>query len=64
MSNQQPAPGNLTASLVRYVIELKSTNKNLDFRFLDNWDDISEPQWTLDYRRDKRNWRIWDGTNI
>lgn len=57
-------PGNLTASLVRHAIELKSINKNLDFRFLDSWDNISVPQWPLEYRKDDRNWRIWDGRNI
>lgn len=57
-------PGNSTASLVRHIIELKAIKKNYDFRFLDNWDDIAVPQWPLDYRKDKRNWRIWDGSNI
>jgi len=57
-------PGNLTASLVRYTIELESINKGLDCRFLDNWDNISISQWPLEYRKDKRNWRIWDGSNI
>ncbi len=57
-------PGNLTASLVKHSIELKSINNNFSFRFLDNWDNISVPQWPLEYRKDKRNWRIWDGSTI
>lgn len=57
-------PGNLTASLVRYAIESKHAGKAQDFLFINNWDDISVPQWPLEYRRDKRNWRIWDGSDI
>lgn len=57
-------PGNLSASLVRHAIELKSINNIFDFRFLDNWDSISVPRWPLEYRKDNRNWRIWDGSDI
>jgi mannosyltransferase OCH1-like enzyme len=57
-------PGNLTASIVRHAIESKYAGKAQDFLLIDNWDDVSVPQWPLEYRRDKRNWRIWDGTDI
>lgn len=57
-------PGNLTASLVRHAIESKIAGKDLDFVLLDNWDSVSVPQWLLEYRKDKRNWRIWDGSDI
>ena len=57
-------PGNLTASLVRHAIESKNVGKDLDFTLLSNWDDVSVPQWPLDYRKDKRNWRIWDGSDM
>ncbi|MHB1314128.1 MAG: glycosyltransferase family 32 protein [Christensenellales bacterium] len=57
-------PGNLTASLVRYALELKNASKDLDITLLENWDDISVPMWQLDYRKDKRNWRLWDGSDM
>lgn len=57
-------PGNLTASLVRHAIESQYAGKAQDFLFIDNWDDVSVPQWPLEYRKDKRNWRIWDGSDI
>jgi hypothetical protein len=57
-------PGNLTASLVRHVLESNYAGKAQDFILIDNWDDVSVPQWPLEYRSDKRNWRIWDGTDI
>jgi hypothetical protein len=57
-------PGNLTASLVRHAIEFKNAGINFDFILLDNWNNVSVPKWPLDYRKDKRNWRIWDGSDI
>lgn len=57
-------PGNLTASLINYTIETTQKNGMLDFLLINNWNDISEPQWQLEYRKDKRNWRIWDGSDI
>lgn len=57
-------PGNLTACLVRHAIESQKSSKPLDFLFIDNWENISIPQWPLEYRKDKRNWRLWDGINI
>ena len=57
-------PGNLTASLVRHSIESKNAGNDLDFVLLDNWDNVSVPQWPLEYRKDKRNWRMWDGSDM
>ena len=57
-------PGNLTASLVRHVLESESTGNIQDFLLINNWNEVSDPQWTLEYRKDKRNWRIWDGSNL
>jgi hypothetical protein len=57
-------PGNLTASLVRHALELRCAGKGQDFLLVTNWDDISVPQWPLEYRKDSRNWRIWDGNDI
>ena len=57
-------PGNLTASLVRHAIESRCAGKAQDFLLVANWDDVSLPQWPLEYRKDKRNWRIWDGNDI
>lgn len=57
-------PGNLTACLVRYAIETMNAGKEQDFFLIDNWDEVSVPQWPLEYRKDKRNWRIWDGNSI
>lgn len=57
-------PGNLTASIVHCVIEFKKKEEDLHFDFIKNWDEISFPKWPLEYRSDKRNWRIWDGNNM
>lgn len=54
-------PGNLTASLVYHAIYNDSDPSVPDFMFLSNWDDISESQWDLEYRKDRRNWRLWNG---
>lgn len=54
-------PGNLTASLVRHAIETEVEMPSRDFTLNFNWDDISKSQWPLEYRKDKRNWRLWDG---
>ena len=56
-------PGNLTASLVRHALESRCAGKAQDFLLVANWDDVSLPQWPLEYRKDKRNWRIWDGND-
>lgn len=57
-------PRNLTASLVRYLLESVPTDDFKDVMLIDNWDMVSEPKWPLEYRKDKRNWRIWDGSNL
>ena len=54
-------PGNLTISLARHEIETDQDNMDLDFMFLADWDEIALSQWPLEYRFDKRNWRLWDG---
>jgi len=54
-------PGNLTACLVQHAIESEHDGKARDFSLLTNWDAVSVSRWPLDYRRDKRNWRLWDG---
>lgn len=57
-------PGNLTASIVKYSIETEHLNNNPGFIFLHKWNKISFPMWPLDYRKDKRNWRLWDGSKM
>lgn len=57
-------PGNLTASLVRHAIEIEHDGKARDFLLLNDWDMVSVSQWPLDYRKDKRNWRLWDGQDV
>lgn len=56
-------PGNLTICLVRHALECAHKGTPRDFVLLTNWDEISVSQWPLDYRQDKRNWRLWDGCN-
>nr|WP_299338383.1 glycosyltransferase [Allomuricauda sp.] len=53
-------PGNISASLVKHSINLKSLGSEADFKFVNNWDSISESKWPLSYRTDVRNWRIWN----
>jgi mannosyltransferase OCH1-like enzyme len=54
-------PGNLSACVVQYFLNSERTNSPLDFELIMNWDDISTPQWNLEYREDQRNWRKWLG---
>ncbi|MBP1947523.1 glycosyltransferase family 32 protein [Virgibacillus litoralis] len=54
-------PGNFSASVVQYFLNRKNTGSPLDFEIIMNWDDISNPQWNLKYRKDQRNWRKWLG---
>lgn len=49
-------PGNLSASLIYYLLNGKS-----EVEFIDNWTYISKSVWTLDYRKDDRNWRLYNG---
>lgn len=57
-------PGNLTACLVKHVLELNYTNSEYDFSLLHEWDNIAKPKWTLEYRNSNRNWRSWNGIPI
>ena len=54
-------PGNLTISLVKHDIENKNNGVIRNYMFLSDWDKTAVSQWPLDYRKDKRNWRLWDG---
>lgn len=56
-------PGNLTISLAQHNITNKSASVTHNFMFLSDWDRIAVSKWPLDYRKDKRNWRLWDGQN-
>lgn len=52
-------PGNLTASLVEYALELQEQGAELGFALLPNWDATAVNTWPLAYRSDDRNWRNW-----
>lgn len=52
-------PGNLTASLVQHSIASSVAGKGRDFLLLTNWEAISTSRWSLSYREDERNWRLW-----
>lgn len=54
-------PGNFSASVIQYFLNSKNTGSPTDFEIIMNWDEISTPQWNLEYRKDQRNWRIWLG---
>lgn len=56
-------PGNLTICLVRHAIETDRNGIDRDFTLLTDWDEVCLSQWPLEYRQDKRNWRLWDGHN-
>jgi len=51
-------PGNLTASVVYYLLR-----KNAQINIIDNWNDISYSPWPLSYRSDDRNWRRYNSKN-
>ncbi len=53
-------PGNLTASLVRHSIASKLKSRIRDFLILANWEATSISPWSLSYRDDERNWRLWN----
>lgn len=55
-------PGNLTACVVRHVVE-RGTHQAVDFAFIRDWDLISTSRWPLSYRNDERNWRLWNPDN-
>lgn len=53
-------PGNLSAALAAHAREALVAGVNPDVKLLMEWENIAEPCWTLDYRRDARNWRNMD----
>lgn len=57
----ETGPGNLTISLIQHFIETNRSSISPDFEFIPSWDEIAVSQWPLEYRFDKRNWRLWDG---
>lgn len=52
-------PGNLTEALVHYSLQLEATDTQPDFQFIFTWVQIAPGDWTLEYRNDNRNWRLW-----
>lgn len=54
-------PGNLTICLVRYAINNSQDSNTPNYELIADWDEIAFSQWPLEYRFDKRNWRLWDG---
>jgi mannosyltransferase OCH1-like enzyme len=49
-------PGNLSAAVVNYLV-----NGQNEIEFIDDWNQISKSLWTLSYRNDDRNWRLYKG---
>lgn len=49
-------PGNLSSSLVNYLI-----NGGSDIEYIDDWNGLSTSVWSLSYRNDNRNWRLYNG---
>jgi mannosyltransferase OCH1-like enzyme len=54
-------PGNLSAALAAHAREALVAGVDPDVKLLMGWEKTAEPCWTLDYRRDARNWRNMDG---
>jgi hypothetical protein len=54
-------PGNLSAALAAHAREALMVGVDPNVKLLMGWEEIAEPCWTLDYRRDARNWRNMDG---
>jgi mannosyltransferase OCH1-like enzyme len=52
-------PGNLTSSLVEHAINSARAGRVRDFTILPNWRSTSVTEWSLSYREDARNWRLW-----
>lgn len=53
-------PGNLTASLVWHSVLVSFRRRDDDFALLPDWEIFSVSPWSLDYRNDERNWRLWN----
>lgn len=51
-------PGNITASLVAYLVTREPERKAEHFLVLSGWDTYAKSIWPLSYRYDKRNWRL------
>ena len=49
-------PGNLSESLVIYLLKGGS-----DVEYINDWNSISTSVWSLNYRNDNRNWRLYNG---
>lgn len=49
-------PGNLSASIVYYLLSGKN-----EIEIIDDWNFISKSPWSLNYRNDDRNWRLYNG---
>jgi mannosyltransferase OCH1-like enzyme len=56
-------PGNLSEVLVRHSLQLDTNDAQLDFQLIYNWTQTASVDWTLDYRKDDRNWRLWVAGN-
>lgn len=52
-------PGNLTAALASYAREEMEDGRRPNIDLLFDWESTAEPDWTLGYRHDARNWRNW-----
>ncbi|CCH88515.1 conserved protein of unknown function [Modestobacter italicus] len=52
-------PGNLTACVVAHCVEPGAEAATRDFMLLPDWESVAVSKWSLDYRADQRNWRIW-----
>jgi hypothetical protein len=57
-------PGNLSASLVLHSLNSAMTGNPIDFYILPDWESISISPWPLSYRKDVRNWRLWNNSNV
>jgi mannosyltransferase OCH1-like enzyme len=57
-------PGNLSASLVLHSLNSEMTRNPIDFYILPDWESISISSWPLSYRKDIRNWRLWNNSDI
>lgn len=53
-------PGNLTVSLVAHDVRRARAGTVCDYVLLQDWDRIAVSRWSLGYRADDRNWRLWD----
>ncbi len=57
-------PGNLSASLVRHSININNNESGQDFLMLPDWEATSISPWELGYRKDDRNWRLWNSSEL